>query len=175
MVRTQEKSCSSDSRFRRKLSETTGHRLLGTQRPQMLWLTAWGWFSLTTELSARCCTRGSREGCRRCVYVYMQIFGGTSTRVYARTQAHGATPELRRVAATTPHGLRGQALHIHFPKPVSLREAGFAAPMWECWDRLLLARVWLCVDPLLRHSTLCHGVNPTVWSASLKDPHRVKR
>jgi len=35
-VRTQEKASSSDSRFRRKLSGTTGHRLLGTQRPQML-------------------------------------------------------------------------------------------------------------------------------------------
>jgi len=35
-VRTQKKSCSSDSRFRRKLSGTTGHRLLGTQRMQML-------------------------------------------------------------------------------------------------------------------------------------------
>jgi len=49
-VRTQETSCSSDSRFRRKLSGTTGHRLLRRQRPQMVWLTAWVWFSLTTEV-----------------------------------------------------------------------------------------------------------------------------
>jgi len=34
-VRTQETSCSSDSRFRRELSGTSGHRFLGTQRPQM--------------------------------------------------------------------------------------------------------------------------------------------
>ena len=52
IVSTQKKSCSSDSRFRRKLSETTGHRLQGTQRPHMLWLTAWVWFSLTTEFVA---------------------------------------------------------------------------------------------------------------------------
>ena len=37
-VRTQTPSCSSDSLFRRRLSGTTGHRLLGTQRSQMLWL-----------------------------------------------------------------------------------------------------------------------------------------
>jgi len=49
VVITQEQSCSPDSRFRRKLSETTGRGLLGTQRPQMLWLTAWGWSSLYTE------------------------------------------------------------------------------------------------------------------------------
>ena len=48
-VRTQEKACSSDSRFRRKLSGTTGHRLLGTQRPQMLCVAAWAWFCLSTE------------------------------------------------------------------------------------------------------------------------------
>ena len=29
-------------------------------------------------------------------------FGGTSTRAYSRTQARGATPELRRVAETAP-------------------------------------------------------------------------
>ena len=28
------------------------------------------------------------------------------------------------------------------PKPASLRDAGFAAPLWQCWNRLLLARVW---------------------------------
>jgi len=39
-LRTQEKSCSSDSRFRRTLSGTSGHRLLGTQRSQMVWVTA---------------------------------------------------------------------------------------------------------------------------------------
>jgi len=49
IVRTQEKTCSSDSRFRRKLSGTTGHRLLGTQRPQILCVVAWVWFCLTTE------------------------------------------------------------------------------------------------------------------------------
>jgi len=49
VVRTQEKACSSDSRFRRKLSGTTGHRLLGTQRPQMLCVAAWVWFCLSTE------------------------------------------------------------------------------------------------------------------------------
>ena len=48
-VRTQEKASSSDSRFRRKLSGTTGHRLLGTQRPQMLCVAAWVWFCLSTE------------------------------------------------------------------------------------------------------------------------------
>ena len=48
-ARTQEKTCSSYCRFRRKLSGTTGHRLLGMQRPQILWVTAWVWFSLTTE------------------------------------------------------------------------------------------------------------------------------
>ena len=52
-------SCSSDSRFRRKLTETTGHRLLGTQRPQMLWLTAWAWFSLTPECLVLCLKRES--------------------------------------------------------------------------------------------------------------------
>jgi len=35
--------------FLRRLSATTGHRLLGTQRPHMLWLTAWVPCSLTTE------------------------------------------------------------------------------------------------------------------------------
>jgi len=30
-----------------------GHRLVGTQRPQMLWLTAWVWLSLTAELVRR--------------------------------------------------------------------------------------------------------------------------
>jgi len=34
------------------------------------------------------------------MYVCMQRFGGTSTRVYTHTQARGATPELRRVADT---------------------------------------------------------------------------
>jgi len=48
-VRTQEKACSSDSRFRRKPSGTTGQRLLGTQRPQMLCVAAWVWFCLSTE------------------------------------------------------------------------------------------------------------------------------
>jgi len=48
-VRTQEKSCSSDYRFRRKMSGTTGHRLLGTQRPQMLCVAAWIGFCLSTE------------------------------------------------------------------------------------------------------------------------------
>jgi len=52
-VKTEERSCSSDSRFRRELSETTGHRLLGTQRPQMVWLTAWVWFSLTAEFASK--------------------------------------------------------------------------------------------------------------------------
>jgi len=32
-------------------------------------------------------------------------FGGTSTRAYTRTEARGATPELRRVTDTTSHGL----------------------------------------------------------------------
>ena len=39
------------------------------------------------------------------MYVCMYRFGGTSTRAYTRTQARGATPELRRVADTTSHGL----------------------------------------------------------------------
>jgi len=37
--------------------------------------------------------------------VCMYIFGVTSTRAYTRAQARGATPELRRVADTTSHGL----------------------------------------------------------------------
>jgi len=49
IVRTQETACSSDTRFRRKLRGTTGHRLLGTQRPQMLCVAAWVWFCLSTE------------------------------------------------------------------------------------------------------------------------------
>jgi len=48
-VRTQETACSSDSRFRHKLSGTTGHRLLETQRPHMLCVAAWVWFCLSTE------------------------------------------------------------------------------------------------------------------------------
>jgi len=52
VVITQEQTCSSDSRFRRKLSGTTGHRLLGTQRPQMLCVAAWVWFCLSTEFVA---------------------------------------------------------------------------------------------------------------------------
>jgi len=39
------------------------------------------------------------------MYVCMLGFGGTSTRAYTRTQSRGATPELRRVADTTSHGL----------------------------------------------------------------------
>ena len=71
-VRTQETSCSSDSRFRRKLSETTAHRLQGTQRPHMLWLTSWGWFSLTTEFVVVPLARGEpaerlqRKACVNC-------------------------------------------------------------------------------------------------------------
>jgi len=53
IVTTEKKACSSDSRFRRELSETTGQRLLGTQKPQMVWLTAWVWFSLTTEFASK--------------------------------------------------------------------------------------------------------------------------
>ena len=49
---TQERACSSDSRFRRKLSGTTGHRLLETQRPQMLCVAAWVCFYLSTEIVA---------------------------------------------------------------------------------------------------------------------------
>ena len=43
--------------------------------------------------------------------VCMQRFGGTSTRAYTRAQVRGATPELRRVADTTSHDVRGQAFH----------------------------------------------------------------
>jgi len=53
VVRTQERACSYGSRFRCKLSGTTGHRLLGTQRPQMLCVAAWVWFCLTTEFVGR--------------------------------------------------------------------------------------------------------------------------
>jgi len=35
------------------------------------------------------------------MYVYVYTFDGTSTRAYTRTQARGATPELRRVADVT--------------------------------------------------------------------------
>ena len=59
VVRTQERACSSDSRFRRKLSGTTEHRLLGTQRPQMLCVAAWAWFCLSTEFMARKRTRAT--------------------------------------------------------------------------------------------------------------------
>jgi len=52
---TQEKACRSDSRFIRKLSGTTGHRLLGTQRPQMLCVAAWVWFCLSTEFIEPLC------------------------------------------------------------------------------------------------------------------------
>jgi len=38
-------------------------------------------------------------------YVCISRFGGTSTSAYTRTQARGATPELRRVADTTSYGL----------------------------------------------------------------------
>jgi len=48
-VITQEKTGSSDSRFRRNVSGMTGHRLLGRQRPRMLCVAAWVWFCLTTE------------------------------------------------------------------------------------------------------------------------------
>ena len=49
LVRKQERAGSSDSRFR-PLSGTTGHRLLGTQRPQMLCVAAWVWFCLSTDI-----------------------------------------------------------------------------------------------------------------------------
>ena len=39
------------------------------------------------------------------MYACMYRFGGASTCAYTRTQAHGATPELQRVADTTSHGL----------------------------------------------------------------------
>jgi len=48
-VRRQETACNFDSRFSRKLSGTTGHRLLGTQKPQLLCVVAWVWFCLSTE------------------------------------------------------------------------------------------------------------------------------
>ena len=38
LVRTHETSCSSDSQFRRKLSETTMHRRLEAQRPKMVYI-----------------------------------------------------------------------------------------------------------------------------------------
>jgi len=45
------------------------------------------------------------------MYACMYRFGGTSTRAYTRTEARGATPELRRVADTTvPRLVRRQAL-----------------------------------------------------------------
>jgi len=62
IVRTQENTCSSDSRFRRKLGGTTGHRLLGTQRPQLLCVAAWVWFCLTAEFVGR----------HACIYVYIR-------------------------------------------------------------------------------------------------------
>jgi len=52
-VGTREKTCSSDSRLRRKLSGTTGHCLLRTQRRQMLCVAAWVWFCLSTEFVAK--------------------------------------------------------------------------------------------------------------------------
>ena len=51
---------------------------------------------------------------RVCMYVKVKVeFGGISTRAYTRTQARGATPELRRVAGTTSHGLCPQAGTFH--------------------------------------------------------------
>jgi len=55
LVRTQERSCRSDSRLRRKLSGMIGHRLLGTQRPQMVWVVL---------LSLRLKQESEREGCQ---------------------------------------------------------------------------------------------------------------
>jgi len=46
------------------------------------------------------------------MYVCMYRFGGTITRTYTRTEACGATPELRRVTDTTiPRLVRRQAFH----------------------------------------------------------------
>ena len=46
----------------------------------------------------------------------MYRFGGTSTRAYTCTQAHGATPELRRVADSTSHDLSAgrHSTHDHY-------------------------------------------------------------
>jgi len=49
LLRLQEKACTSDSRFGRKLSGTTRHRLVATQRPQMLCVAVWVWFCPSTE------------------------------------------------------------------------------------------------------------------------------
>jgi len=51
------------------------------------------------------------------------IFGGTSTRAYTPTHARGATPELRRVADTTPHGLSAgrHSTQDHRRQPQSVR------------------------------------------------------
>jgi len=53
------------------------------------------------------------------MYVCMYRFGGTSTRACTRTQARGATPELRRVTDTTPHGLSA-GRHSRFSLYVNL-------------------------------------------------------
>ena len=49
LVRTHETTCCCNSRFKCKLSGTTGHRLPGTQTAKMLCVAAWFWFSLTIE------------------------------------------------------------------------------------------------------------------------------
>jgi len=46
----------------------------------------------------------------RLIYIYvecMYIFGCTGTRMHARTQARGVTPELQRIAGTGGHPSRG--------------------------------------------------------------------
>ena len=80
VVRTQGKACSSDSRFRRKLSGTTGHRLYGTQRPQILFVAAWvvscslqsAWILLPSH---QCCITvyGNKGGSRGWGAVYRAI------------------------------------------------------------------------------------------------------
>jgi len=66
---------------RHRLSGTTGHRLLGTQRPQMLYVAAWVWFSLTTEFVADQGREGPLDsGVRPCrVYTGRRSEGGGHT------------------------------------------------------------------------------------------------
>ena len=58
---------------------------------------------------------GSQQQSQVCMYVCMQRFGDTSTRACTRTQARGATSELRRVTDTTSHGLSAGGWYFRHP------------------------------------------------------------
>ena len=104
-----------------------------------------------------------------CMYVKIRR---TSTRAYTRAQARGATPGLRRdisinrdisirrasplprplIAPPTPihpSSIRSLAARVEAFSPANLCQfvmRRVRCPLWQCRDRLLLARVWLCAD-----------------------------